>query len=79
MPNATANGINLYYETHGQGEPLVLIAGLGATGELWRNQASPLARGFRVITFDSCRAGRSDKPSKESARSVAFLRRGSAG
>ena len=64
MPNATVNGINLYYETHGQGEPLVLIAGLGATGELWDNQVPLLEREFQVITFDNRGAGRSDKPAE---------------
>jgi pimeloyl-ACP methyl ester carboxylesterase len=62
MPKIRANGIDLYYEAQGQGEPLLLIAGLGATGELWDNQVPLLAREFRVITFDNRGAGRSDKP-----------------
>jgi pimeloyl-ACP methyl ester carboxylesterase len=62
MPKIRANGIDLYYETHGQGEPLLLIAGLGATCELWDNQAPLLSREFQVITFDNRGAGRSDKP-----------------
>jgi len=62
MPKVRANGINLYYEPHGRGEPLLLIAGLGATCELWDNQVPLLAREFQVITFDNRGAGRSDKP-----------------
>ena len=62
MPKVRANGIDLYYETHGRGEPLLLIAGLGATCELWDNQVPLLARKFQVITFDNRGAGRSDKP-----------------
>ena len=62
MPKIRANGIDLYYEAQGQGEPLLLIAGLGATGELWDNQVPLLAREFQVITFDNRGAGRSDKP-----------------
>ncbi len=62
MPKVRANGIDLYYETHGRGEPLFLIAGLGATCELWNNQVPLLAREFQVITFDNRGAGRSDKP-----------------
>ncbi len=64
MPKATANGIDLYYETHGRGEPLLLIAGLGATGELWDNQVPILEREFQVITFDNRGAGRSGKPAE---------------
>jgi hypothetical protein len=33
MPKISANGIQLYYEVHGEGQPLVLISGLGYT--LW--------------------------------------------
>ena len=62
MPKVKANGIDLYYETHGRGEPLLLIAGLGATGEIWDIQVPLLAREFQVITFDNRGAGRSDKP-----------------
>ena len=62
MPKVKANGIGLYYETHGRGEPLLLIAGLGATGEIWDIQVPLLAREFQVITFDNRGAGRSDKP-----------------
>ncbi len=62
MPKVKANGIDLNYETHGRGEPLLLIAGLGATGEMWDNQVPLLAREFQVITFDNRGAGRSDKP-----------------
>jgi pimeloyl-ACP methyl ester carboxylesterase len=62
MPTVKANGIDLHYEAHGRGEPLLLIAGLGATCELWDNQVPLLAREFQVITFDNRGAGRSDKP-----------------
>jgi pimeloyl-ACP methyl ester carboxylesterase len=62
MPRLKANGIDLYYETQGRGEPLLLIAGLGATCKLWDSQVPLLAHEFRVITFDNRGAGRSDKP-----------------
>lgn len=62
MPKVRANGIDLHYEAHGRGEPLLLIAGLGATCELWDNQVPLLARELHVITFDNRGAGRSDKP-----------------
>jgi len=62
MPHVRANGINIYYESQGEGEPLLLIAGLGATHHLWELQVPSFARWFRVLTFDNRGAGDSDKP-----------------
>ncbi len=62
MPYAKANGINLYYEIHGEGEPLVLVPGLGSDLTRWYRNLPGLAKEFRVITFDNRGAGRSDKP-----------------
>jgi pimeloyl-ACP methyl ester carboxylesterase len=64
MPNVQANGINVYYESHGEGEPLLLVAGLGATHHLWDLQAPSFARSFRVVTFDNRGSGETDKPSE---------------
>ena len=44
--------IELYYEEHGHGEPLVLIPGLAAGRWIWFKQIIPLSEKFRVITFD---------------------------
>lgn len=62
MPYAAGNGIRLYYETAGRGEPVVLVSGLGADAHFWYRQVPDLARGFEVITFDNRGACRSDKP-----------------
>ena len=62
MPHVQANGINIYYESQGEGEALVLIAGLGATHQLWELQVPSFARWYRVVTFDNRGAGDSDKP-----------------
>ena len=35
MPYAKTNGINMYYEEHGKGEPLLLIMGITAPGSVW--------------------------------------------
>ena len=35
MPKNKANGIEIYYEIHGEGQPLVLISGLGYTRWQW--------------------------------------------
>ena len=62
MPKAKVDDIQLYYEEHGQGEPLLLIMGLGASTLSWREQIPTFGREFRVIAFDNRGAGRSDKP-----------------
>ena len=65
MPTAYVNECNLYYEIHGNGEPLVLIMGLRRNVEWWYHQIPSLSEHFRVIAFDNRGAGRSDKPPME--------------
>lgn len=62
MPTAQINGINLYYEEMGSGEPLLLIMGLGGHSMHWLFQSSVLSQSYRVIVFDNRGAGRSDAP-----------------
>jgi pimeloyl-ACP methyl ester carboxylesterase len=62
MPKIQANGINIHYEIHGVGEPVVLIGGLGADTFLWFRQTPELSKNFQVIVFDNRGAGESDKP-----------------
>ncbi|MDO9515204.1 MAG: alpha/beta hydrolase [Syntrophales bacterium] len=62
MAKLRVNGIELYYEMHGEGEPLLLIMGLRRNVEWWYCQIPELAKHFRVIAFDNRGAGRSDKP-----------------
>lgn len=62
MSIVRSNGIDLYYEIHGHGEPLVLIAGLGYDGWMWHRMIPGLAEHFEVISFDNRGVGQSDKP-----------------
>ncbi len=62
MPKILANGINIHYEIHGTGDPVVLIGGLGADTFLWFRQTPELSKAFQVIVFDNRGAGESDKP-----------------
>ncbi|WP_030056105.1 MULTISPECIES: alpha/beta fold hydrolase [Streptomyces] len=56
--------INLYYEDHGTGRPVVLIHGWPLNGASWEKQeAALLAAGHRVITYDRRGFGASGKPS----------------
>jgi pimeloyl-ACP methyl ester carboxylesterase len=55
--------IELYYEDHGTGSPVVLIHGWPLNGDAWEKQsAALLAAGHRVITYDRRGFGRSSKP-----------------
>jgi len=62
VPRTAVNGLKLYYEIEGDGEPLVLIPGFAAGRWIWFKQIGDLAREFRVITFDPRGVSASDKP-----------------
>jgi non-heme chloroperoxidase len=58
-----STSIDLYYEDHGSGSPVVLIHGWPLSGASWEKQtAALLAAGYRVITYDRRGFGRSSKP-----------------
>ncbi|GAB3830826.1 alpha/beta fold hydrolase [Hymenobacter jeollabukensis] len=56
---ATVNGVKLYYETYGQGEPLLLLHGNGESIQSFANQIGALAEHYRVIAVDTRGHGRS--------------------
>ena len=62
MPKIKSNQIELYCETHGAGQPFVLISGLGYSSWQWHKMVPFLAEHFQVITFDNRGVGQSDKP-----------------
>jgi 3-oxoadipate enol-lactonase len=62
MPFRKVGDIKIYYETHGNGEPLVMISGCGTDSSAWLNQIPALSLNYHVITFDNRGSGRSDKP-----------------
>jgi len=62
MPYTEVNGIKIYYETYGEGPPVILIGGLGSQIQSWATQVPIYSRHFRVIVFDNRGAGKSDKP-----------------
>jgi pimeloyl-ACP methyl ester carboxylesterase len=63
MPFATArDGIRLYYEELGEGEPLVLISGQGGDHTGWDPILDDFAAQYRVIVFDYRGTGASDTP-----------------
>src|SRR2546430_15158760 len=62
MPKVTVNGIRMFYEETGGGEPLILIMGFGGDHLAWAFQVRALAEHYRVVTFDNRGAGQSDAP-----------------
>lgn len=62
MPTVQVNNIDLYYEIHGEGEPLLLIYGLAGRGDGFAHQIPALSERFRVITFDNRGVGETSQP-----------------
>jgi 3-oxoadipate enol-lactonase len=62
MSTVTVGDIELYYEEHGSGDPLLLIMGLAADSTAWMFQVPAFAERHRTITFDNRGIGRSTKP-----------------
>jgi len=62
MPTVKVNDIEMYYEVHGHGEPMVLIAGLGTDTTAYRRIINPLSQKHTVLAFDNRGVGRTDKP-----------------
>lgn len=58
MSTININGIDLYYEDHGEGTPLVLIAGLASDSQSWQPIIEELSLHYRVIIFDNRGVGR---------------------
>ena len=59
MPQLIIDDTSLYYELHGNGPPLMLIAGLASDSQSWQPVVPPLARHFTLILPDNRGAGRS--------------------
>jgi len=57
--------VKLFYEEKGQGSPVLLVHGFGASTYTWRNIAPALAQNNRVIAVDLKGFGHSDKPFDE--------------
>lgn len=62
MPTTQANGVGLYYEIHGSGEPLVLVHGSWVDATRWRFVVPGLAESFRVLVYDRRGHSRSERP-----------------
>ena len=66
MPAVAVRGVNIYYESHGTGFPLVLCYGLGGNHTAWTDQVSAFSQHYRFITWDPRGHGGSDSPTDRS-------------
>jgi pimeloyl-ACP methyl ester carboxylesterase len=52
-------GVDLYYESHGAGEPLILVPSTAYSSDVWKPSQMPLAKSLNLILFDPRGCGRS--------------------
>jgi 3-oxoadipate enol-lactonase len=71
MPYATSDGSRIYWEESGDGEPLLLIMGLGYSHEMWHRTRPVVSAHYRTILFDNRGVGKSDVP--QGAYSIAQM------
>ena len=64
MPMIRVNDIDMYYEIHGEGEPVALIAGLNSDHTFYQRVGliDRLAERYQVVAFDNRGVGQTDKP-----------------
>lgn len=69
MPSAKVNGISMYYEVHGNGEPMVLIHGSSYDVSAWAGQLGAFSKKYKVLLFDNRGTGRTEatKPPYDTA------------
>lgn len=61
MPTADIGNGEIYYETHGEGPPVMLVAGLGGTADYWNPQIDAFARDYKVVVHDHRGTGQSTR------------------
>jgi pimeloyl-ACP methyl ester carboxylesterase len=62
MPTASIRDVELYYEEHGSGFPLLCIMGFATDSNGWLLQVPEFAKRHRTVVFDNRGVGRSAKP-----------------
>jgi pimeloyl-ACP methyl ester carboxylesterase len=67
VPHVDIEGVKIYYESHGQGFPLVLCHGLSGDTQAWVNQLPAFSQRYQVVTWDARGHGRSDSPADPNA------------
>jgi aminoacrylate hydrolase len=61
MPKANLGDVELYYESHGSGEPVLLVPGLGGVASYWNPNIPAFSAKYRVIVHDHRGTGQSSR------------------
>lgn len=72
MPGINRDGVNIYYEVHGEGPPLLLTHGYSSTSAMWHGQVDALAKSHKLILWDMRGHGQSGYPDDPKAYSEAL-------
>ena len=72
MPKIDRDGVNIYYEVHGDGPPLILTHGYSSTSAMWNGQVTALSRNHKLVLWDMRGHGQSDYPEDPAAYSEAL-------
>jgi pimeloyl-ACP methyl ester carboxylesterase len=72
MPKLNRDGVNIHYEIHGSGPPLLLTHGYSSTSAMWQGQIAALAKRHTLILWDMRGHGQSDYPDDAAAYSEAL-------
>jgi pimeloyl-ACP methyl ester carboxylesterase len=72
MPKLNRDGIQIYYEVHGTGPPLLLTHGYSSTSAMWQGQIEALSKRHKLVLWDMRGHGQSDYPDDPAAYSEAL-------
>jgi len=61
MPTAKINGVDLYYEVHGEGPAVIFLHGSGGNHAIWWQQVGYFSRRYKVVTLDLRGFGKSEE------------------
>jgi pimeloyl-ACP methyl ester carboxylesterase len=72
MPKINRDGVQIYYEVHGSGPPLLLTHGYSSTSAMWKDQIEALSKHHKLVLWDMRGHGQSDYPDDPTAYSEAL-------
>jgi len=72
MAKINRDGVDIYYEVHGNGPPLLLTHGYSSTSGMWQGQIEALSKHHKLILWDMRGHGQSDYPDDPNAYSEAL-------
>ena len=72
MPKINRDGVEIYYEVHGSGPPLLLTHGYSSTSAMWQGQIEALSKRHKLVLWDMRGHGQSDYPDDPAAYSEAL-------